>query len=137
MTDALVRAEPMVIVPARLTTLRPAPGDVVPVWTIEPGSLTGAWLARRLARARGPWRVEPVARIESFGSAVQLARAGFGHALAPLGVARSLGVPDEALVRLPGVARPVVLCARPSAWERPAVRRFGEAVRGAARGVLT
>jgi DNA-binding transcriptional LysR family regulator len=128
-------SEPMVIVPSGEAPLSPAPGAVVPVWTIEPGSLTGAWLARRLARARGPWRVEVVARIESFGSAVQMARAGFGHALVPVGIARSLGVPDAVLVPLPGgIARPVVVCARPSGWERPAVRRFGEAVVAASRG---
>ncbi|MES2640138.1 MAG: LysR family transcriptional regulator [Myxococcota bacterium] len=128
-------SEPMVLVPSGEAPLSPAPGAVVPVWTIEPGSLTGAWLARRLARARGPWRVEVVARIESFGSAVQMARAGFGHALVPIGIARSLGVSDAVLVPLPGgIARPVVLCARPSGWERPAVRRFGEAVVVASRG---
>ncbi len=123
--------EPMVVVPSRLAPLAPAPGEVVPVWTIEPGSLTGAWLARRLARSRAAWRVEVVARIESFGSAVQLARAGFGHAVVPLGVALGVGVPRDVLVPLPGVARPIVACARPSAWERPAVRRFVEAVRRA------
>lgn len=132
--------EPMVLVPSGLARLAPAPGEVVPVWTIEAGSLTGAWLARRLPRWSTPegWRVAPEARIESFASAVQLARAGFGHALVPGGLARSLGVSAEAVVALPGLARPVVVCGRPSAWERPSVaalvaalaRRVGEALGG-------
>lgn len=127
--------EPMVVVASAGVRLDPAPGDVVPVWTIEPGSLTGGWLAGRLARARGGWRVEVVGRIESFSSAVQLARAGFGNALVPVGIARSMGVMDEDVVPLPGgAARPVVLCARASAWDRPGVRRLGEAVLTACQG---
>lgn len=128
-------AEPLVVVPSALAPLAPRPGDVVPVWTIDPSSLTGAWLARRLARARGAWRVEVTHRIESFSSAIQLALAGFGHALVPLGIARSHGVPEASRLPLPGgIARPVVLCARPSAWERPGVRRFAEAVVRASAG---
>lgn len=97
----------------------PLPAGVVPVWTIEAASLTGGWLTRRLARWRGPVRVEVVGRVESFVALVQLARVGFGNALVPEGIARALGAE---LVPLPGLARPLVALARPSGWERPAVR---------------
>lgn len=100
----------------------PLPAEAVRVWTVEAGSLTGGWIARRLARQRGPRRVEVVGRIESFGALVALARAGFAPALVPEGIARAMGVPDAAWTPLHGWARPVVACARPSGWERAAVR---------------
>lgn len=121
--------EPMVIVRSAGGEGLVADGEVVRVWTIEEGSLTGAWLARRLPRWRGPFRVEPVARIESFGSAIQLARAGFGHALVPVGLARSFGVPAEAMVALPGLARPLVVAGAAGAWERAPVRALVAALR--------
>jgi DNA-binding transcriptional LysR family regulator len=79
--------------------------------------------------ARSTWRVKPVARIESFSSAVQLARAGFGHALVPRGVAVAMGVPEDVLLEVPGLERPIGVCARVTTWERPAVRRFVDALR--------
>lgn len=118
--------EPMVLVPSGLAPFTPAAGERVTVWTIEAGSLTGAWLARRLPRRELPWSLELGERIESFSAAVQLARAGFGHALVPVGVARAAGV--EVFLPIPGIERPIVLMARPSAWERAGLRRFADAV---------
>jgi DNA-binding transcriptional LysR family regulator len=114
--------EPMVILASGFGSVPEGPLEV---WTIEAGSLTGAWLARRLPRLRDPV-LRPVARIESFASAVQLARAGFGHALVPQGIAEAMGAP--AWRELP-LRRPISMLGRPSAWERPAVRRLVEALR--------
>ncbi|HEX2678398.1 MAG TPA: LysR family transcriptional regulator, partial [Polyangiales bacterium] len=83
----LVR-EPMVIVPARLSPLPTL--DAVPVWAIEKQSLTWEAIERRMARARHSvgFAIEVRARLESFTALVQAARAGFAHALVPIGVAR-------------------------------------------------
>lgn len=116
--------EPMVVVGSGFA---PPPEGPLEVWTIEAGSLTGAWLARRLPRLRDP-PVSVVGRIESFVSAVQLARAGFGNALVPVGIADALGAPPTACRELP-LQRPVSALARPGGWERPAVRRLAEALR--------
>ncbi len=122
--------EPMVLVPSGTEPLVVPPTAPLDVWTIEARSLTGAWLDRRLARH--PWPIRPTRRIESFSAAVQLARAGFGPALVPEGLARAMGVPATAAVVVPGLRRPLVAVYETSAGDRPAVRRFVDALRGAA-----
>jgi DNA-binding transcriptional LysR family regulator len=114
--------EPMVIVPARLLSLPPAP--VVPVWAIEQHSLTWEAIAARLPRVRkkAGFAIEVVARLESFTALVQVARAGFANTLVPIGVARDLGVPRDRLVLVPGLSRPIAAVGRRSTFERPAVR---------------
>jgi len=114
--------EPMVIVPSRLLPLEPAPS--VPVWTIERRSHTWEAIETRLARIRKRtgFAIEVAGRLESFTALVQIARAGFAHALVPRGVARELGVPAERLVTLPGITRPIAAVARRSTLERPGVR---------------
>ena len=97
-------------------------------WTIEASSLTGAWLGRRAALDGAP----PLTRIESFASAIQLAGAGLGDALVPAGLARAYGAEG----RPTQLARPIAVCVRPSAWERPVVRRFVRAVCAAGAEVL-
>ena len=121
-------AEPMVLVPSAGGAFAPEPGSRVPVLTIEPGSLTGAWLTRRLPRLKAPFVLEVADHIESFSAAVQLARAGFGHALVPVGIAVALGV--QGWVPVPGLARPIVGVARPSVWARAAFRPFVAALLG-------
>jgi DNA-binding transcriptional LysR family regulator len=114
--------EPMVIVPARLLPLPKAP--VVNVWAIEKRSLTWEAIESRLPRLRksAGFTLEVVARLESFAALVQVARAGFAHALVPRGIARDLGVPAERLITLPGLTRPIAAVARRSTFERSAVR---------------
>ena len=97
----------MVIVPARL---EPVPRqDPLPIWAIEPQSLTWDAIAPRLPRLRRSlgFGLEVVGRLESFTALVQVARAGFAHALVPIGVARELGVPHDRLVRLGDLSRPI------------------------------
>lgn len=117
-----VAREPMVIVPARL---EPLPRhDPLPIWAIEPQSLTWDAIAPRLPRLRRSvgFALEVVGRLESFTALVQVARAGFAHALVPLGVARELGVPNDRLTRLGDLSRPIAAVARRTSFERPAVR---------------
>ena len=68
--------------------------------------------------------------LESFFSVAQMALAGFGHGLVPIGVARTLGAPAGQLIRLgrQGLNRPVRFVARKSMFSRPLVQRFYRAV---------
>jgi DNA-binding transcriptional LysR family regulator len=123
--------EEMVIAPSGLGRLALRKG-VVPVMAIEEGSATARALrpaVAELGRERG---IELVVErtVESFACLVQLARAGLGHALVPRGIALAMGVPDGALVRLPGPGlwRPVSLVARKTTLQRPAVEAFRAAL---------
>lgn len=114
--------EAMVIVPARLAPLSAA--AALRVWAIEERSLTWEAIAGRLSRLRRStgFAIEVEARLESFAALVQVARAGFAHALVPRGIARDLGVPANKLVPLKGLTRPIAAVARRSTYERRAVR---------------
>ena len=128
--DLLVREvarEPMVIVPARLEPWPVAQaGTEVAVWAIETRSLTWEAVAARLSRLPRKLgfglRVE--GRLESFTALVQIARAGFGHALVPIGVARDLGVPSERLVHLGDLSRPIAVVGRRKAFELAGVKQL-------------
>jgi DNA-binding transcriptional LysR family regulator len=129
----VVRLEPMVIVPSALQRLRYRVGDELDVITIE--SRSGAWSSieddmKRLKLRRST-------SLESFFSVAQMALAGFGHGLVPLGVARTLGVPGKKLVHLGahGLNRPVRFVARKSMFSRPLIQSFYQAVVAGARSV--
>ena len=118
----LLRLEPMVVIPSALAPLSYAAGDPLDVITIE--SRSGAWASieedmRRL-------RITRRASLESFFAVAQMALAGFGHGLAPVGVARTLGVAPAALIDLgaDGLNRPVRFVARKSMFSRPLVQSF-------------
>ena len=122
----IVRLEPMVIIPSALEPFDYAVGEDLDVITIE--SRSGAWASieedmRRL-------RLHRKASLESFFSAAQMALAGFGHGLVPLGVASTLGAPAEKLVRLDehGLNRPVRFVARKSMFSQPLVQSFHHSV---------
>ena len=122
----LLRMEPMVIIPSALKMLNYRVGDPLDVITIE--SRSGAWQSieddmRRLGLTR-------CTSLESFFSVAQMAIAGFGHGLVPIGVARTLGVDMNQLVGLGGVGlnRPVRFVARKSMFSRPLVQSFYSAV---------
>ena len=122
----VIRLEPMVIIPAGLEPLDYRPGEPLEVLTIE--SRSGAWASieddmRRL-------RLHRKESLESFFSVAQMALAGFGHGLVPIGVARTLGAPADQLIRLgrQGLNRPVRFVARKSMFSRPLVQRFYRAV---------
>ena len=125
LSSADVMSEDLVLVPSRL---RPGglPGQgVLHVLSIESGSATARSLRRqlgRLAQETGlELRVERT--VESYAALVQLARAGFGHGLAPRGVARALGIAPTQLIELPGrgLQRPIRFTARPTTFQLPLV----------------
>lgn len=120
--------EPMVVIP-RGGAAAPILRGELAVLTIEPGS--ASWQAmrpqlRRLRAAGLELRVERA--VQSFTSVCQLARAGFGHGLVPVGVARALGVRRAVPLPSPGVARPISLFARAATLSRRAVAFWVEAV---------
>ena len=125
--------EPMVLVPSRLKPLRLE--GPIPVITIETHSETWMCLRRRLKMLEPHWPFSLVVAqtVQSFTCIVQMARAGFGHGLVPLGVAESLGVDRRMLARFPapGLTRPVSLVARPSTLARPLIQHFLTSLRAA------
>jgi DNA-binding transcriptional LysR family regulator len=64
--------------------------------------------------------------LESFFAVAQMALAGFGHGLVPVGVARTLAVPMEQILELDksGLTRPVRFVARKSMFSQELVRSF-------------
>ena len=129
----LLRLEPMVIIPSALAPLNYAPGDALDVITIE--SRSGAWASieddmRRL-------RITRRASLESFFAVAQMAVAGFGHGLAPAGVAHTLGIGAASLIHLglEGLNRPVRFVARKSMFSRPLVQSFYQEVLRRARAL--
>jgi DNA-binding transcriptional LysR family regulator len=89
------------------------------LWTIEERSLTWQAIAAR-ARRHG---LDVRHRLESFTALAEIARAGFGSALVPAGLA-----PEG---RPTGVTRPVHLVARPTTFTRPGVADLVAALRSA------
>lgn len=136
--SSLLVKEPMVIVPSGLKklTLREGVTDLI---SIEPHALSWDLLRpqlRALREERG-FHLRVAQEIESFSGVVQLAKAGFGHGLAPLGMAVSLGVKADQLVRLPGetLYRGVSYVARASTLARPTLQAFFESLEGSARAL--
>jgi DNA-binding transcriptional LysR family regulator len=67
-----------------------------------------------------------VASLESFFAVAQMALAGFGHGLVPIGVARTLGIAQNKVLELDksGLTRPVRFVARKSMFAQELVRSF-------------
>ena len=82
----------------------------------------------RRSRAWG-FTVRVDGRLESAAALVQVARAGFAHALVPRGAALALGVAADALVTLPGLGRPVGVIGRKATLSAPAVLRLVSVLR--------
>ncbi len=125
--------EAMVLIGARAERLSLRRGQTHQVWCIEPNSAT--WRALRpglqaLAKER-ELRFEVVRTVQSFAALVQLARAGFGPALVPHGIARAMGVRQSAMARLPepGLSRPITLFGRKGAFQRSEVAAFAHELR--------
>ena len=104
--------EPMVIIPSGLQKMKfPKKGEVG-VITIE--DYSGAWRSFKDEVQR--LRIRREVSLESFFSVAQMAIAGFGHGLVPIGVARTLKVPEDVMVNLgkKNLYRPVRFVARKS-----------------------
>lgn len=119
--------EPMVIIPSGLqSTGLPKKGDIG-VITIE--DYSGAWRSFKDEVKRLHIRREVA--LESFFGVAQMAIAGFGHGMVPIGVAKTLKVPEERLINLgdKGLNRPVRFVARKSTYSLPIVANFYRSLR--------
>ena len=114
--------EPMVIIPSALEKLKWPQQDSLDVITIE--DYSGAWRSFKDEAAR--LKIKRSVSLESFFSVAQMAIAGFGHGLVPIGVAQTLKVPDDCLINLSqsGLSRPVRFVARKSTYSLPIVTNF-------------
>ena len=114
--------EPMVIIPSALEKLKWPQQDSLDVITIE--DYSGAWRSFKDEAAR--LKIRRSVSLESFFSVAQMAIAGFGHVLVPIGVAQTLKVPDDCLINLSqsGLSRPVRFVARKSTYSLPIVTNF-------------
>lgn len=114
--------EPMVIIPSALEKFEWPQQDSLDVITIE--DYSGAWRSFKDEAAR--LKIRRSVSLESFFSVAQMAIAGFGHGLVPIGVAQTLKVPDDCLINLSqsGLSRPVRFVARKSTYSLPIVTNF-------------
>ncbi len=114
--------EPMVIIPSGLKPIKfPAKGELG-VITIE--DYSGAWRSFRDEVRK--LRIKREVALESFFSVAQMAIAGFGHGMVPVGVARTLKIPESCLINLgeKGLHRPVRFVARKSTYSLPMAASF-------------
>ena len=133
LVSEVIRREPMVIVPSGLEAIDYQVGDPLRVITIE--SRSGAWASIEEDMHR--LNLFREVSLESFFSVAQMALAGFGHGLVPLGVARTLGVSEQAVLPLAqeGLTRPVRFVARKSMFAQELVRSFYDEVKALAETV--
>ena len=112
----------MVIIPSGLQDLELPEKGEIGVITIE--DYSGAWRSFKDEVKRLHIRREVA--LESFFGVAQMAVAGFGHGMVPIGVARTLKVPEECLINLGemGLNRPVRFVARKSTYSLPIVANF-------------
>ena len=118
--------EPMVIIPSGCKKITfPKKGELG-VITIE--DYSGAWRSFKDEVQR--LRIVREVSLESFFSVGQMAIAGFGHGMVPIGVAQTLKIPEECLINLgpQGLTRPVRFVARKSTYALPIVANFYQAI---------
>jgi len=112
--------EPLVLVNSRL---RPTFPKGAPSIVIEPGSATWRAIEPLLREREGGILAGPLLEVESFGAALQMARAGFGNALVPLGLALEMGVREGAYREL-DVRRRICLLTRKTVYQARVFQRL-------------
>jgi DNA-binding transcriptional LysR family regulator len=118
-----VVAEPIVVVNLGML---PERSKGVPLITIEPDSATWRAIEPQIARRHPGLLAGRLIPVESFGAALQMARAGFGDALVPLGVAKEAGLEGRCCRALIGVERPVSLFTRKTIYLLEDFKRLQE-----------
>ncbi len=115
--------EPLVFIHSGLAA---RPARRAPLVTIEPTSATWRAVAPKLQAAHPALLAVPLVFVESFGAVVQMARAGFGNGILPLGLALDLHLKRSSYRLLPGVARRVALFSRKTVHSLPGFVTFRE-----------
>jgi len=120
-SEVLTR-EPMVIIPSGLEPIEFPDKGELSVISIE--DYSGAW--RSFQDEVNKLGIRRKVALESFFSVAQMAIAGFGHGMVPIGVAMTLKVPESCLINLEdkGLRRPVRFVARKSTYSLPIVSSF-------------
>ncbi len=108
--------EPLVLVH---TELGPRRGRHAPLVTIEPTSATWRAIHALLREHHPELLAAPQVCVESFSAVAQMARAGFGNGLLPLGLALDLKLDRASYKLLRGVTRRVALLTRKTVHELP------------------
>jgi DNA-binding transcriptional LysR family regulator len=114
--DPLVE-EPLVLVHAGLAR---RPGRDLPLLAIEPTAATWRASEPSLRERHARLLAGPIVPVESFAAVVQMARAGFGNGLVPLGIVRALEPGGAGFTVLSGVVRRIALFSRKSVYQLPA-----------------
>jgi DNA-binding transcriptional LysR family regulator len=104
-----VVTEPMVLVHAGLGSRADRRRPLI---SIEPTSATFRAVEPLLKQHHPDLLGGRLVPVESFGAVAQMAKAGFGDGLAPLGLVLEMGFPRESYRELAGVERNVVLLTR-------------------------
>lgn len=113
--DVLVE-EPMTLV--RCTAARRS-AQALPVITIDAGSATWKAIEPALRKAQPALYHRERVGVESFNAAIQMARAGFGDALVPAGLARDMQLTRGSCTPVPGVSRTISVFTRKSTYRLP------------------
>jgi DNA-binding transcriptional LysR family regulator len=125
--------EQFVIVPSALKPFRFPKDGILELLGIHKSSETWTFLNRMLAQNTSTWkiRIEMHSRMQNFMGVCQMARAGFGHGIVPLGVPLALGIPREKLVMFPnpGIKVPVSLIGRQTMLQSNLVTAFLQALK--------
>ena len=120
-SEVLTR-EPMVIIPSGLEPIEFPDKGELSVISIE--DYSGAW--RSFQDEVNKLGIRRKVALESFFSVAQMAIAGFGHGMVPIGVAMTLKIPESCLINLEdkGLRRPVRFVARKSTYSLPIASSF-------------
>jgi DNA-binding transcriptional LysR family regulator len=118
----------IVIVPSSLKKFAFPKKGSLEVISMEPDTEAWSFINRGLKQGSATWGVQIKIEntLQSFSAIAQMARAGFGNGLVPLGVAEALSIPRNKLVHFPEpqVEVPVSLIGRRSTLARPLVQQF-------------
>jgi DNA-binding transcriptional LysR family regulator len=112
--------EPIVLVHSALHA-KPATGPTV---TIELASPTWRAIKPQIKARHPSVLAHRMIAVETFSAVLQMARAGFGNGIVPLGLARELGVAPESYRVLSGVTRRVSLFTRKTIHQLPELGIF-------------
>lgn len=122
----------IVIVPSGLKKIAFPKSGTLKVIAMEPHTEAWSFIQSGLRAGSPRWgaSIEAETTLQSFSAIAEMARAGFGHGVVPLGVARALGIPEKQLLHFPspGVFVPVSLIGRRSTLGRNLVQSFYKAL---------
>jgi DNA-binding transcriptional LysR family regulator len=123
-------SEPFVVVPSGLRRFKFPQTGTLKAFTIDSHAETFSFIERSLRRSQKNWgiKVELEQPLQNYYAIVELAKSGYGHGIAPLSVAKALGVPTNKLVFFPepGMSVPISLIGRKSILASPLIQTLRE-----------